>query len=130
MPRLKGHLAKLYVLQGKYREAESLINQTLKVQEKVYGPNHHLIAPTWLTLARIHQANGDYAKAETLYNQALATLEKTFSPEHYCVADILDAQVQLYKEIGNVTKAAQAKKRAEQIRAMNQIKPTLITKAG
>lgn len=127
---VKGHLAKLYVLQEKYRKAEPLIRQTLVVQEKIYGPNHHLIAPTWLTLAKIHQANGDYAKAETLYNQALATLEKAFAPEHHSVVDVLDAQVQLYKEIGNITKAAQARERAEQIRTMNQTKPTLIAKAG
>lgn len=100
------------------------------VQEKIYGPDHHLVAPTWLTMAKIHQAKGDYAKAETLYDQALTSLEKAFASEHCHVADVLDAQVQLYKETGNVTKAAQAQKRVEQIRAMNQTKPTLIAKAG
>lgn len=80
-------------------------------------------------LARIYQAKGNYAKAETLYNQALSTLEETFTPEHCRVADVLHAQAQLYEEIGNVTKAIQAKKRADQIRAMSQIKHVLIAKA-
>jgi len=125
---VNGDLAKLYVLQGKYDKAEPLITQTLAVQEKVYGPNHHLMAPTLLTMARIQQAKGDYVKTETLYNQASATLEKTSTTKHYSTAAALDAQILLYKEFGNVTKAAQARGQVEQIRAVNQTERTLIAK--
>jgi len=109
---------------------QELIRRTLAIQEKIYGPDHHLIASTWLTLAKIYQAKGKYTDAEILYNQALTALEKTFAVEHCSITDILEAQVEFYKAIGNTTKATQARERAEQIRAMNQTKSALVVKAG
>jgi len=81
-------------------------------------------------MARVYQAKGSYTEAETLYNQALVSLEKAFAPEHRRIVDVLDAKMQLYEKIGNLTKAAQIRKRADQIRATTQTKPALLAKAS
>ncbi|HEW79364.1 MAG TPA: tetratricopeptide repeat protein, partial [Phycisphaerales bacterium] len=50
--------------------------------EKTYGPEHHLLVPTWLTMARIYQAKKNYTKAEELLQKALVVVEKKQGYEH------------------------------------------------
>ena len=42
----------------------------LEIQKEVYGPDHHLLAPTWLTTAKIFQAKKDYAQAQRVLQKA------------------------------------------------------------
>ena len=47
------------------------------VQEKFYGPDHHLVAESWLVKAKICQIKRDTIQAEKLINKALAVVQKT-----------------------------------------------------
>ncbi len=74
---LLANVAKLYVLQGKYSQAEMLIAKAVTIQEKVYGQKNPLVAPSWLTMANVCWAKGDFTQAEKLIQKALAAVEKT-----------------------------------------------------
>jgi hypothetical protein len=72
-----GSVAKLYTLQGKHDEAEKIIDGTIAKQEKIYGQEHHLVAPSWLTKARICLAKGNNAESEELFKKALDSVRKS-----------------------------------------------------
>ena len=67
----------VYTLQGRYNEAEELIDRTIAKQESIYGPEHHLVAPSWLTKARICHAKRDYSNSEKLFEKALNSVRKS-----------------------------------------------------
>ena len=54
-----------------------MIDRALAVQEKIYGPDHHLIAASWLTKAKICQVKREYALSIKLINRALVAIEKS-----------------------------------------------------
>ena len=72
-----GNVAKLYSLQGRLVEAEELIDRTIVKQESIYGSEHHLVAPSWLTKARICHAKRNYAQSEKLFEKALTSVRKS-----------------------------------------------------
>lgn len=76
-------IAKLYVLQERYSEAEELINHAISIQEKTYGSNHHLVCASWLTKATICQRNGELAQAEKLVSKSLAVINKSGNAEAF-----------------------------------------------
>jgi tetratricopeptide (TPR) repeat protein len=93
-----GSVARLYTLQGRYDEAEKLIDRAVATQEKIYGPDNHLIAGSWLTKARVCQAKDNYVRSEKLIEKALSAVRKT----------------------GNTAIYTKLEQRAEEIRASNQ----------
>ena len=101
-------MAKLYVFQGKYSQAEMLITQAVTIQEKVYGSANSLIAPSWLTMANICWTKGDFAQAEKLIQKALSAIEKT----------------------GNVTEMVMMQQRIMEIRSVKPAAFGLVAKAA
>jgi CHAT domain-containing protein len=70
-------LAFLYVIQGRYDEAESLYKRSLAIVETVANPDQQLSISLDLDyLASLYFYEGRYAEAEPLYKRALAIEEK------------------------------------------------------
>ncbi|MHC4123708.1 MAG: tetratricopeptide repeat protein [Planctomycetota bacterium] len=100
-------MAELYLLQGKYTEAEPLINQVISMKGKVYGPEHHFLAPALFIKASIEREKGNYTTSEKFIHRALETVKTT----------------------ENITKIVESQQRAEAIRANKFVDNKLVAKA-
>ncbi len=100
-------LANLYLLQGKYVQAEPLINQVLSIKEKVYGLEHHFLVPALFIKARIEREKGNNTASERFIERALTSVKTT----------------------ENITKIVEVQQRAQAIRADKVIASKLVAKA-
>ena len=89
-------LALLYQHQGRYADAEPLLQRALAIDEKAFGPNHREVAASLHNLAELYRTQGRYADAEPLYTRALAIDEKVLGPDHPDVATVLNNLASLY----------------------------------
>lgn len=92
-------------------QAEVLLQQSLAIQEELWGPNHPYVATSLNNLAELYR-QGKYAQAEPLYQRALAIWEQTFGPEHTYVATCLSNLALLYYTQGKYTQAEPLYQRA------------------
>jgi tetratricopeptide (TPR) repeat protein len=76
------NLASLYQAQGKYAEAEPLLQRALAIREQQLGPDHPDTATSLNNLAGLYQDQGRYAEAEPLFQQALAICEQQLGASH------------------------------------------------
>src|SRR5439155_7772109 len=85
--QIQSNLAKLYDLEGRFREAGALFRHNLKVVEKSkLGPEHPRVALCLENLARHDQASGDFAEAETSLLRALEIRKKAASKDQLPVS--------------------------------------------
>lgn len=54
-----------------------MIDRAILIQERVYGPDHHLLSASWLIKAKICREKGDRAQAEIFIKKALTAAEET-----------------------------------------------------
>ena len=66
------NLASLYYAQGKYAQAEPLLQRALAIREKALGPEHPDVARSVNNLAELYSAQGKYTQAEPYFQRALA----------------------------------------------------------
>jgi tetratricopeptide (TPR) repeat protein len=59
----------VYYAQGKYAQAEGLLQRALAIQEKALGAGHPEVAWTLNHLALAYKAQGKYAQAEGLHTR-------------------------------------------------------------
>lgn len=100
-------MAELYLLQKKYAEAESRINQVLSIKEEIYGFNHPFLVSALFIKAYIEREKGNYTASEEFIQRALATVKTT----------------------ENITQIVEVQRRAEEIRDHKVIANRLIAKA-
>jgi tetratricopeptide (TPR) repeat protein len=82
-------LAKFYVAQQRYSEAEPLFQRALEIHEEDRGPTSYL--PHHLQeFAKLHEAQGRYETAEALYRRALEVCEQLHSTNSLFAARALD----------------------------------------
>jgi tetratricopeptide (TPR) repeat protein len=67
---------------GEYARAEPLYKETLRIDQKVLGSEHHITATSLNNLGELYQDMGEYAKAEPLLQEALRIYRKVLGPEH------------------------------------------------
>ena len=85
---------------GDYKKAEPLHERSLKIREKVLGPEHHDTATALNNVASLYCHMGNYGKAEPLYERSLKILEKVLGPDHPNTADPLNNLASLYQNMG------------------------------
>jgi len=100
-------MAELYLQQGKYTEAEPLVDQVLSMKERIYGSEHHFLVSALFIKAYIEREKGNYAMSEKFIQRALATVKTT----------------------ENITRIVEVQRRAEEIRDNKVIADGLIAKA-
>ncbi len=76
------NLAGLYRAQGRYGEAEPLLQRALAAREKVLGAEHPDTLGSVNCLAALYESQGRYGEAEPLYQHALAAHEKMLGAKH------------------------------------------------
>lgn len=101
---------------GKYDEALTLTQQTLKLQEQALGKEHQTVAGSLLVLGQIYRNKADYDNAEIACKNSLEIYEKTLGKEHADTASVLDNLARIYQEKGEYDKAEPLYNKALQIR--------------
>jgi tetratricopeptide (TPR) repeat protein len=76
------NLALLYQRQGKYAQAERLLQCACLISELALGATHPEMAVSLNNLAGLYYDQGKYMKAKPFYQRALAISERALGREH------------------------------------------------
>ena len=90
---------------GEYAKAEPLLQEALRIRQKVLGPEDAYTAQSFNNLAGLYWAMSQYAKAEPLLQEALRIVQKVLGPEHPDTAISLDNFALLEFDLGRIEKA-------------------------
>jgi len=100
---------------GKFAEAIPIAEDSLKLAEKAFGPNHPQTA-LWLNnLAELYNSMGHYSEAEPLLQRALTIEEDAFGSDSPSAARILQNLGNLYRTKSDYAKAEPLLERALKI---------------
>ena len=69
--RVLTDLGHFYHSDGRFGEAETLLQRALPMAEAVFGPTHRNVDTIRFLLAKVYAEQGRYGEAETLYRQLL-----------------------------------------------------------
>jgi tetratricopeptide (TPR) repeat protein len=90
------NLGYLYQRQGRYAEAEPLIQRSMAIWQKALGPEHPQLALSFHSLAELYREQLRYGEAELLHMRALSIREKTLGPAHWGAIQSLTQLAELY----------------------------------
>jgi tetratricopeptide (TPR) repeat protein len=102
----------VYLLEGKYADAEGLYNRALRIRDKALGEDHPDVAATLSGLALVYLSQEKYADAAALDKRALTIREKALGREHPGLVPILNVLASLYRKQGKDAEAEPLYKRA------------------
>jgi tetratricopeptide (TPR) repeat protein len=77
-----GTLARLYISQTKYTEAEPLLQQAYTIFEQQLGAQHPHTATCLTDQALLYKMQSKYREAEQLCKRALMIYEQSLGPDH------------------------------------------------
>jgi tetratricopeptide (TPR) repeat protein len=106
----------LYDAEGRYTDAEPLLERSLAIYEKVFGPDHPYVVAALNGLASLYDAEGRYSDAEPLLKRSLTTREKVLGPDHPDVVASLNDLAEVYRKLARYTDAEPLQKRSLAIR--------------
>lgn len=98
-------LGQLYQTQGRYGEAEPLLQKALKSRFKLCGEDHLDYAASLNNLAELYRVQGRYSEAESLYARSLKIAERQLGVDHHNVAKSLNNLATLYTFQGRYSEA-------------------------
>ena len=101
-----------YAKHARYAEAETFLQQSLRIGEQALGHDHPDMASPLNTLAIIFSEQGKYAEAEPLLQRALHIMEQALEPNHPKVAHPLTNLAILYREQDKYSEAESLLQRA------------------
>ena len=109
-------LGTLYKDQGRYNEAESLLEESLNLAKNLLDNNHRAIGAYKNNLASLYNIQGKYRQAEVLFMESLDNIKKLFGEHHPDVASVLNSLGNVYRSQENYNKAESFFKQALEIR--------------
>ncbi len=114
---------------GSYQQAETLLQQSLKLSEAVWGEESSQVARALNNLGVVYDDQGQHGKAIQLYEQALEIKEKTLGKDHLDVATSLNNLGVSYKAQKQDDKAIRFYEQALEIRkkALGENHPVVAT---
>ncbi|MBX9693992.1 MAG: tetratricopeptide repeat protein [Cyanobacteria bacterium] len=79
------HLSIVQLEEENFADAEAVLRRWLKIGERIYSPEHQLLAGAYLGLGRVRESEKKMTDAELLYNRALSIAEasKDIDTESY-----------------------------------------------
>jgi tetratricopeptide (TPR) repeat protein len=98
-------LGRLYQAQGRYGEAEPLLQRALELRCHLLDKEHPDVAASLNNLASLYQDQGRYSEAEPLYLRSLSIREQQLGENHPDVATSLNNLAELYKSQGRYLEA-------------------------
>ena len=112
-------LGRVYVAQGRYRDAEELHRRAVAVCAK-YLPWHPLLAAAASNLAEAFRLQGRYDDAESFYRRALLIRERNFGGDNLLVAESLHNLAETRRAQGEYAEAERLYWRSVMIRSYLQ----------
>ena len=104
-------VAKFYVEQHRYADAEPLFERALQIREANRPSDSSL--PHYLhDLARVYEAREKYAAAEELYRRALRLCEEFTEPEDFAIVRALDELARFCRQRGRYAEAEEFARRS------------------
>ncbi len=85
-------LATLHLSMGDLEQARDQFGASLRIRERLFGPEHPRIAASLSNLAVVQSDLSAYSEAEALYERALAIRLAEYGADHWNVARIVDAE--------------------------------------
>ena len=76
------NLGNLFVLDGRFIEAEALFNNATFILERVQGPSHPDLATQFDSVARVYTRQAMHSEAASLFERAAAIRAAEFGPDH------------------------------------------------
>jgi tetratricopeptide (TPR) repeat protein len=98
-------LGSLYYKQGRYLEAEPLLQKALNLTKQLAVADHSRVAIYLNNLASLYESQGRYSEAEPIYLQSLEIKERQLGTDHSVVATSLNNLASLYKSQGRYSEA-------------------------
>jgi len=114
--RLFDALGQVFVSVGEQQMGRNLLERTLALRRKVYGPEHPEMVDSLEHLAAALEAQGELRAAEDLYRQALSMELKVFPADHPRRARTLSALGELLPLVGMQREAEALHREALDIR--------------
>ncbi len=100
-----GTRAIIFAQQNKFEQARSSLEQSLRIAEKTYGPDHYNLAAVLNNLGNILVMQGQNQEARKLISRALAINEKILGPEHPNVGRNLHNLGRIFLVLGDYDQA-------------------------
>jgi tetratricopeptide (TPR) repeat protein len=91
--------------QGKYTEAITYYEKSLKIRQKTLPANHPDLATSYNNIGEVYNNMGEYSKALSYYEKALETRQKTFPANHPHLASSYNNIGLVYMNMGEYSKA-------------------------
>jgi tetratricopeptide (TPR) repeat protein len=98
-------LGRLYLAQGRYGEAEPLLQKALRLRCRLLDKEHPDVAASLNNLAGLYKSQGRYPEAEPLFQRSLNILEQQLGENHPDVASSLNNLAILYQSQGRYPEA-------------------------
>ncbi len=86
------------------KEASTLLEQSLKIFEDIYGYKHRFVADCLNNLALVYEAQDKYKEAESLFQRALA-IDEVLEEKQYEITSTLNNLANLYQKQGRYPEA-------------------------
>jgi tetratricopeptide (TPR) repeat protein len=91
--------------QGKYTEAITYYEKSLKIRQKTLPANHPHLASSYNNIGLVNDNMGEYSKALSYYEKALEIYQKTLPANHPNLAGSYGNIGQVYRNMGEYSKA-------------------------
>ncbi len=108
-------------MQNKLKDAEQVFERILVLTTKAKGKNDPMYAKALNDLGGIYFLQKKYDKAKPAFEETLTILESTLGKTNPNLSIVLDNIAQVYTQTGNISKAAEYKKRADALRTQKQL---------
>ena len=109
---LQGWVTLIQLQLARYKEAEPLMREIVRLLEQQLGVDHPDVATGLNNLGQLLQATNRLAEAEPLYRRALKIDESRFGPDHPNVARDLTNLATLLKDVNRLPEAETLMRRA------------------
>jgi tetratricopeptide (TPR) repeat protein len=94
-----------YRNQGKYAEAEPLLQTVLDARRRVLGAEHRDTLSSRHSLARVYEAEGKHDMSKPLFLENLAARRRVLGAEHFDTMSTLNALAESYRKQGKYSDA-------------------------
>jgi tetratricopeptide (TPR) repeat protein len=102
--------------QAEYLKAEPVLKRWLRLGEKIYSPEHPLLAGAYLGLARVRESQQKMDDAELLYKRALAIAERNGDQDPEAFTATIDSVAYFYESRKRHKKADPLFERSYEVR--------------
>jgi tetratricopeptide (TPR) repeat protein len=103
--KLLNRLSFVYILQGKFSQAEEYLYHALRIREQILGKEHNEVANILYTIAMLYQRQGKYKEEEKILQRALEIKVNIFGPEHHELIGTYKLFASLYNYLGRFEEA-------------------------